>query len=279
MKMFTSKKKHEELSEETSQEDVLNTVDNSTKSTEEDSDLSVVAEASIDPDEIVNDTSDVDDENLEATEESESLNTLSNEELDTLVDNSIDSDDNVSDEEAFEDPDKRNYFTHDDFAPVDEYDEETEVDLDADSDVDFDPDEVPDIVTPVDKSIIDQDTIDLAVQHLVDEKGPKSPSNKSESELIKENMYLQTQILSWSEAYSDALSQIQSWQAYADQLSASLRQRDIDTQSDIVNLKKRHAEALSAVRQSVEDEYHDRKATLDNIVKNLQKISMPGEEV
>lgn len=102
-------------------------------------------------------------------------------------------------------------------------------------------------LTPVQQTILRQmDKID-------------SNALKTQAEMVEENLYMQSQIIEWSNAYSAQMKHLVEWQEYADKLRDILVKQDSDFQAEREHQAKRHQIQLRNVRASLEADYAERE--------------------
>lgn len=173
---------------------------------------------------------------------------------DSAPDDLIEDDEDAPTEEE-EDIDEEDDYFDDDNTPLNESEPEEQDVMDVDSQMvsaDTSPREITreeafNALTPVQQTILRQmDKID-------------SNALKTQAEMVEENLYMQSQIIEWSNAYSAQMKHLVEWQEYADKLRDILVKQDSDFQAEHEHQAKRHQIQLRNVRASLEADYAERE--------------------
>lgn len=108
------------------------------------------------------------------------------------------------------------------------------------------PEEAFDHLTPVQQTILRQmENVDFQTR-------------KTEAQLTEENLYMQGQIMEWSNAYAALMKRLEEWQEYGAKLHEIVAKQDAEFEEEKQQLREYHQEQLLSVRRSLEEDFQGR---------------------
>lgn len=135
------------------------------------------------------------------------------------------------------------------------------------------PEEAFNALDPVQQTILRQ------MQHL------DTATLRTQAQMVEENLYMQSQIIEWSNAYAAQMKHLNEWQDYASKLRDLLIKQNNEYEEEKEHIARRHKVQMRNLRASIEEDLAEREDkirqdqhTANNMIEEAARLLSQAKE-
>lgn len=124
-----------------------------------------------------------------------------------------------------------------------------------------------------------QQTILRQMQHL------DTATLRTQAQMVEENLYMQSQIIEWSNAYAAQMKHLNEWQDYASKLRDLLIKQNNEYEEEKEHIARRHKVQMRNLRASIEEDLAEREDkirqdqhTANNMIEEAARLLSQAKE-